>query len=177
MRIALLLLAVVPTTACITPLASSIPGVRGELAPAIGSGLIDLDASELRVTGAPLAHRDLAPQIRKDIADGLNHLLAGERRQPARFRVTGGLETYTWPMYFPCLIVLAPMGCPMGYVSADVTVDLEVGARRYRAPGANTVVSGYFYNTPDFAHAVVRATADAVRKIAANPRAYVRNKP
>lgn len=133
-----------------------------------GAARIDVAASELVLDGEALGDFT-GPQVRMQIADALQEYFGapGPSAQPARFRVdarssAGGTA---WMWMFPCLVDLIIIGCPVGWYSANASVDLEVGGRRYSGTGVSTRLIGLYYGHNAYG-AVGAAIADALRSIA-----------
>jgi hypothetical protein len=63
---------------------------------------------------------------------------------PARFRLCVQVNYRWWPAI--ACVDLQPFGCPTGYTSASVTLDLQVGDRFYVGQGQGTGLGGLYYN-------------------------------
>jgi len=132
---------------------------------ALPGGLVDEEASEVVVTSAEPIILASGPALRHELAEVMQTALRNGD-QPARFRLRANLHRQRgWFLFFPCLIVLAEFGCPIGQEVADVDLDLESGGRRWSAQAQEAVWQGYYYNADGIRAALARATGSALQKI------------
>ncbi len=132
---------------------------------ALPGGLVDEEASEVVVTSAESIILASGPALRHELAEVMQTALRNGD-QPARFRLRANLHRQrNWFFFFPCLIVLAELGCPVGQEVADVDLDVETGGRRYSAQAQETVWQGYYYNHDAIRAAIARATGSALQKM------------
>ncbi len=128
-------------------------------------GLLDVEASEVVVTSAEPIILASGPALRGELAEVLQDAIAGGD-EPARFRVRANLHRRRgWFLFFPCLIVLADFGCPIGQEVADVELELEAGGRRLTGRAQEAVWQGYYYNSDGVRAAIARATGEALQQI------------
>lgn len=137
---------------------------------ALPGGLVDEEASEVVVTSAEPIILASGTALRHELTDVVQSALRNGA-EPARFRLRANLHRQRgWFLFFPCLIVLADFGCPIGQEVADVDLDLEAGGRTYSAQAQEIVWQGYWYNSDGVRAAIARATGSALQKIAENAR-------
>lgn len=132
---------------------------------ALPHGTVDEEASEVVVTSAEPILTFSGPAMRREMVEVMQDAL-GIGPQPARFRVRANVHRQrTWFMFFPCLIVLTDLGCPIGQEVADVQVDVESGGRRWSGRAQESVWQGYYYNSDGVRAALARATGAALEQM------------
>ena len=132
---------------------------------ALPSGLVDQEASEVVVTSAEPILLASGPALRSELSEVVQSAIGGGE-QPARFRLRANLHRQRgWFFFFPCLIVLAEVGCPVGQEVADVELELEAGGRRFSGRAQEAVWQGYYYNQDGVRAAIARATGAALQEM------------
>jgi hypothetical protein len=137
---------------------------------ALPGGVVDEEASEVVVTSAEPNVMASGPALRHELAEVMQSALRpGD--QPARFRVRANVHrARTWFYFFPCLILLSELGCPMWQEVAEVEVQLETGGRRFSAQAEDRVWQGYYYNWDGVRAALARATGLALEQMSGAAR-------
>lgn len=148
--------------------------------PPLPPATIDIAASELELTdfgyGPDGKSPEIADRLRSDIAVALDAALGGDGTTPttpARFRVTGDVDTTMALAFVPCLLIGALVGCPSQYIGVDLRLDLQIGARTYSAEGKAWTLASMYYNVSNQRDwrggLVAKAVLDAMRKIFGQP--------
>jgi len=133
-------------------------------------GTLDEEASEVILTSAETMIVGSGPKLRHELAEVVQSALGGGD-QPARFRLRANLHRQrSYFFFFPCLIILAELGCPVSQEVADVDLDLEIDGRRYNAHAQEAVWQGYYYNHDGVRAAVARAAGQALQQISEKAR-------
>lgn len=153
-------------------MSSALRDAHVDLRSALPPAKVSEPASEFDVHGDLLALNLEAPTMaagfRRELALALDEQLeatGGKSRLPARVRVSGTVDHHsTYLAVAPCLLVLTFLGCPVGRISADLTIDLQIGDRVYSGHGKDDSLTGVYYNNPGLT-SIRRAVAAALQEI------------
>jgi hypothetical protein len=179
------LLLLLGSAGCANNYGSEMAALHFYASPPLPQARVDEKASELILRGpfvnqgSPCTNCMNVEELRPVVASAIEAFLEADpptpgARQPARFRLIGDVETsnylFCWAApYFPWFTIL---GVPCGTSKASITLELQIGAQRWVARAAETMLNGLYYNCVDNIYAapnnqavLARATVAALKKI------------
>lgn len=115
-------------------------------------------------------------EVRTQISRALQRSLGSPLRdRPMRWRITRwDYEGSAFTTFVPCFGVLVPLGCPTGFGSTELQVEIEVDGRRYSALGHGSGPTTAYTvraeaTTPFFDEALAHALRQIDAEIAGSP--------
>lgn len=140
------------------------------LPPKIPALALDLEASESRSNVPDDTQSSMRSFVGSLIREMDDRRESRSQSMPARFLATVRLERSAVPVFFPCFLFLALVGCP-ARASAQAAITLDVGHTRYVGYGSATrwatvyhIIGGYDAVDEAMSQAIVAAVMDAAEK-------------
>ncbi|GEM_PF-4968456 len=136
--------------------------------PSVPAPKLERIASEVHLVskGGLRFREDEAKRVRDELSQALEILLLPrhpEDYEPARFRVVAELEREgLWSIAYIVLVPAPFLGAPIARVAAKVSVEVELGHKRYVGEAKERIYSGFWYNYNAREKAVGRAFRKAL---------------